>query len=137
MTYEVKMTRMGVEENGKNKKFNETYLVEALTIYEAITKFETYITDFYPDHKTVAIKQTPYNEIKDSEGDGYYYHANTKILTIDERTGAEKKEPYHMLIKAADFDEAKSIYEELVKTWTIDLSLSSIKETKILEYISF
>lgn len=38
MYYEFKLTRMGTDDQGKVKRFNEVYLVEALSIYEAITK---------------------------------------------------------------------------------------------------
>ena len=135
MYYEIKMTRMGNDEQGKQKKFNETYLIEAITIFEAVTKFEKYIQELYPDHTTVAIKQTPFAEILDSDHDGIYYHAKTNIVTIDERTAKESKRPYHMLIKAPDFDNAKARYEKAVDDWTADVSLGVIKETKIIEYI--
>lgn len=136
MYYECKLTRMGTDDQGKVKRFNEVYLVEALSIYEAITRFENTISQYFPEHEVIATKKTAYSEvIIDGSGDKYY-RVKMNILTLNERTGAEEKTAKHILIAADDLDAAKAKYEEMLKTWMADVALESISETKIVDYFN-
>lgn len=135
MFYEAQISRHGLDENGKEKKFNEKYLVDALSIIEAITRFEECISEYYPEHETKSVKRTNYTEVltEDSE-DERYFHTVYNTITIDEVSGKEKKCPVAVLIQASDFDIAKQKYEEMIKGYIVDVELVKLTETKILEY---
>lgn len=126
---------MGVDENGKDKKFTEKYLTEGLSIMEALTRFESGISEYYPEHETKAIKRTNYSEVLTEDGeDERYFHTVYNTVTLDEATGKEKKCAVAVLIKASTFDIAKQKYEEMIRGYVVDVELVKLTETKILEF---
>lgn len=134
MYYEATMTRMGHDENGKDKKFTEKYLVDGLSIVEALARFEVSISVLYPDHATKAIKRVGYSEVlTDENADTRYFHVTYNTIVPDE-TGKDKKTAVAILIQANDFDDAKAKYAEAVKGYMVDVELVKLTETKILEY---
>lgn len=136
MNYEVKMSRMGLDENGKDKKFTETYLVSAMTVLEAVTLFEEYITPFYKEHTTLGVKLTKYSEVCLTEDGNYkFFSAKYCFVTIDETTGREKKTTNVILIQASDYDAAKEHFEKMSSGWLIDVELKTLGETAIIDYI--
>lgn len=135
MFYEAQISRHGFDENGKEKKFNEKYLVDALSITEAINRFEECISKYYPEHETKSIKRTNYSEVLTEDGeDERYFHTTYNTVVIDEVSGKEKKCPVAVLIQASTFDIAKQKYEEMIKDYMVDVELIKLTETKILEY---
>lgn len=135
MYYEVVMQRYGVDENGKDKKFTEKYLIESLSILEAITRFEEAISAFYPEHETKSVKRTNYTEvITEENADNRYFHITYNVITIDETSGKERKNPVAILIQSDTFDDAKSKYAEFIKGYLTDIELVKLTETKILDY---
>lgn len=134
MYYETTLSRMGYDENGKEKRFTEKYLIEALSVLEATTRFEEAISTLYPEHETKAIKRTSYSEVITEDGeDERYFHTVYNTITIDE-SGKEKKTAVAVLIQASTFDIAKQKYEEMIKSYVVDVELVKLTETKILEY---
>lgn len=135
MYYEATMTRMGYDENGKDKKFTEKYLVDGLSIMEALTRFEESISPLYEDHDTKAIKRVSYSEVlTDPNADTRYFHVTYNTIVPNEVTGKDKKTAVAVLIQANDFDDAKAKYAELISGWVVDVELVKLTETKILEY---
>lgn len=134
MYYEATMTRMGYDENGKDKKFTEKYLVDGLSIVEALARFEESISVLYPYHGTKAIKRVGYSEvITDENADTRYFHVTYNTIIPDDK-GKDKKTAVAILIQANDFDDAKAKYAEAVKGYMVDVELVKLTETKILEY---
>lgn len=137
MFYEAQISRIGVDENGKEKKFNEKYLTDALSIAEAVTRFESEISILYPEHETRSIKRVGYSEVlTDENADNRYFHVTYNTIVPDEK-GKDKKTAVAILIQANDFDEAKSKYAEAVKGYMVDVELVKLTETKILEYFPY
>lgn len=135
MYYEATMTRMGYEDNGKDKKFTEKYLVDGLSVLDAVTRFEESISVLCPDHETKAIKRVGYSEvITDENADSRYFHVTYNTIVPNEVTGKDKKTAVAALIQANDFDDAKAKYADLIKGWVVDVELVKLTETKILEY---
>lgn len=135
MYYESIIQRNGVDENGKEKRFTEKYLTEGLSLVEALARFEESISDFYPDHETKSIKRTNYSEVVTEDGeDERYFNTVYNVITFDEASGKEKKTAVAVLIQASTFDIAKAKYEELIKSYVVDVELVKLTETKILEY---
>lgn len=135
MYYEAQISRVEIDNNGKEKKFNEKYLVDALSIVEALARFETEISVLYPDHETKSIKSAAYAEVLDDESaDARYFQATYSAIFFDETTGKEKKSQESVLIQADDFDGAKAKFAEFVKGSLVDVELVMLTETKILDY---
>ncbi|MBD5381994.1 DUF4494 family protein [Clavibacter sp.] len=137
MFYEITIQRQGHDDGGKEKKFTEKYLIEALSITEATIRFEEEISEFFPDHETKSVKRINYSEVlTDDDEDNRYFHAVYNVITPDERTGKERKSAVSALIQASTFDVAKYKYEEMIRGYLADVELVKITETKILDYFS-
>lgn len=134
MYYEAIMTRFDLDDQGKAKKITERFLLDALSITEAVTRFESEISALYPDHDTKAVRRTGYSEvITDESADDRYFHATYNTYIPDEK-GKEKKTAVSILIQADSIDDAKRKYDEIEKSYCTDIELVKIAETKIIEY---
>lgn len=135
MYFEAIMTRMGLDDSGKEKKFTEKYLVDALSVLEATTRFESEISALYPEHETKSVKRTAYSDVlTDENADTRYFHTTYNTITVDEVTAKEKKSAVAILIQANDFDDAKAKYENAVKGYLVDVELVKLTESKILDF---
>lgn len=135
MLYELTTHREGIDDNGKNKKFTESYIVDATCVTDAVNILEKNIIPLYPEHEITAVKKSKYSEvITDASAENKYYMAKYYVLTIDERTGADKKTASNILIQADDYDAAKAKYAEMEKQWLADIELACISDTKFIEY---
>jgi len=134
--FEVKIQYNALDENGKDHKFTENYLVDAVNFGDAETKTIENHCRFIPGDYTIAsVKRSNIVEIFDfPEGGEKWFKARVLFVTIGEN-GKEKKEPNHMLIEADDIKEARERLEEKMEGTTIDVEVVKIEETTILEVI--
>ena len=57
------------------------------------------------------------------------------MITIDEKTDKQKKTPMFLLVRADNINEArKAVDDEYMKGTMIDYEISSVVETKIVEF---
>ena len=122
-----------IQENGKVKKVNEPYLVDALSFTEAESRFIEEITPFISGEFTVTVaKRTKIAEIFNLGAERYYL-AKVAFITIDERTAAEKRSISQILVGASDFKEAYDNFLEGMKGTMADFELVSLAETPIMD----
>ena len=124
-------------EDGSQKKVTEYYLVDALSFTEA----EARITDemqplISGEFKVESLKRAKLSETFFSAGDKYY-KVKVSYITLDERTGREKKTPAYMLVQASTIDEAKSRFAEGMKGTMADYVVESITETKVVDVFPY
>ena len=121
-------------ENGLAKRVTETYLVEAVSYTEAEARFIDRTSPFMTGEWAVSdIKKAHFREVFD-KGDGdRYYAVKVNIVTLDERSGAEKRSPARSLVKASDLKEAIKAFEEGMRGTIADHEMVSVSETKILD----
>lgn len=121
-------------ENGMQKKVTEPYLVDALSFTEAEARIIEEIRPFITGEFTVTdIKRARLSEIFFNEYGDKYYKVKINYITLDERTGREKKTPTYMLVQASTIDDAKAWLEDGMKGTLSDYVVESIKETKIMD----
>lgn len=137
MFYEIKLVRYDLDNNGKEKKFTESYIVKAQLIFEALTKFEKDILKKYPEHEIISVKKLAYSDVLYARTENPYYRVKFNTVTIDDKTGKDKREPDFILIQAGDIDGAKASYERYIENWVIDTVLESVSETKIVDYYNY
>lgn len=132
--FECKVRYDKMQENGAVKKVNEPYMVDALTFTEAEARIIKEITPFISgDFSISAVKKTKIAEIFFDESGDKYYTVKYNIVTLDEKTGAEKKSSVLALQQAADFDEALANFRENMKETIMDYEIASITETQIMD----
>lgn len=136
MFFEVRIRYEKTMENGQNKKVNEPYLVDALSFTEAEARIINEITPFISgDFKVKAVKEANFSEIffSNEESADTYFKARLAYVTLDERSGAEKKTYTNVLVKAADLRDAVKKLDEGMKGTMADHKIISIAETKIMD----
>lgn len=116
--FECKVRYDKTMENGMQKKVTEPYLVDALSFTEAEARIIEEITPFISGEFTVSnIKRANYSELFFSEDDDAdkWFACKLEFVTIDERTGVEKKTKTNVLVQAADLRDAMAKLTEGMK----------------------
>ena len=134
--FECKIRYEKVMENGLNKKVTEPYLVDALSFTEAESRIIEEMTPFISGEFTVSdIKRAHYSELffcEDDEADRWF-KCKLYFITIDEKSGAEKKTATSMLVQAADLRDAVKKLDEGMKGSMADYSIAAVAETNIMD----
>lgn len=127
-----------VLDNGMEKKVTEYYLVDAMSFTEAEARSIEEMTPFISgEFKVESLKREKLSEaFFHAEGDKYY-KVKINYITLDERTGREKKTPAYMLVQASTIDEAKERFTEGMKGTLSVYVVESIKETKIVDVFPY
>jgi hypothetical protein len=125
-------------ENGMQKKVTEPYLVDALSFTEAETRIIEEIRPFVSGEFVVTdIKRARLSEIFFNENGDRFYLVKVFFVTVDEKSGAEKKTTARMLAQASDFKEAVAVFEEGMKGTMADYTIASVTETSLVDIFPF
>lgn len=139
MLYECGVRYERTMENGMTKKVTELYLVDALSFAEAegriTNEMEPYISG---DFDVVTIKRTNISEIVEglSTADKWF-KAKLMCITIDEKTGKEKKQAVHFIVRASDINNAHICVVEHMKGSVMDYEIATLDETKIMDLFRY
>lgn len=123
-----------MRENGVVKKTTESYLVDALSFTEAEARIIEEQTPFMSGDFTVsAVKKSKVAEIyRDASGDKWY-RCKLMFITIDEKSGAEKRSASIIMVQAIDFRNALKNLLDCMKSTMSDFEIAEIAETKIMD----
>ncbi|MBP7181178.1 MAG: hypothetical protein BWZ06_00950 [Bacteroidetes bacterium ADurb.BinA261] len=136
--FECKVRYDKMLETGMQKTVTEPYLVDALSFTEAEGRIIEEIKPYISGEFTIAdIKRVKYAEtFFNAEGDRYF---KTKLyfLTLDEKSGSEKKTAVNMLVQASTLREAVDIVETEMKKTMIDYEFASVAETAIMDVFPY
>ena len=134
--YEVKIQYQKMQEDGKEKKVTEQYVVEALSFTEAesriIEEMPPYISG---EFDVVSEKIAPYNEIflSDRTDDDKWFISKVGFITLDERTDKEKKQTFRYLVQAATSELALDYTKEMFSHGMSDYSIEAVQDTPTLD----
>ena len=132
--FECKVRYDKMQENGTVKKVNEPYLVDALTFTEAEARIMEEMKPFISgDFSISAVKKTKISEIFFDETGDKYYMVKYNIITLDEKSGVEKRVAVFTLVQAADFDTALVNFRDGMKGTLADFEIASIAETPLMD----
>jgi hypothetical protein len=125
-------------ENGLVKKVTEQYLVDALSFTEAEARITKELEPYISGEFTVsAINRYPLDELfLDGDGDRYY-KAKLAFITLNEKTGKERRTSFNMLSRASDIQQAKDVIVEGMKGSLSDYEIVEVRETQILEVFRY
>lgn len=138
--YEVKARLEKTLENGMVKKVKEPYLFDALSFSEAEARAVEELTPFTSgEFEVTDIKRTFYEELfpSDKEAADKWYAVRINFMTLDERTGKERKTKAEYLVQAADINDARICFNEAMKQTLADYETVSIKETPIMDVFPY
>lgn len=136
--FECKVKYEKTLENGMQKKVSEPYLVDALSFTEAEARIIKEITPFITGEFSVAnIKRANFSELFFDETGDKWYKCKVNFITLDEKSGAEKKTASYLLAQAPDFAKALGNLLEGMKGTMADYEISSINETAIMDIFPY
>lgn len=118
------------------KKVTESYLVDSLSFTEAESRIIEEITPFISGEFTVAdIKRANYSEMfsSDEEASDRFFKCKLAFITLDEKSGSEKRTTNEVLVQAADLRDAVKKLDEAMKGTMADYSIVSVSETPIMD----
>lgn len=122
--------------NGMSKKVTEPYLVDAMSFTEAEARIIEEMMPFITGEFTVSdIKRANYSELFpcDEESADRWFKCKLIFITLDEKSGAEKKTSTQILVQAADLRDAVKKLDEGMKGTMADYQIASIAETSIMD----
>lgn len=132
--FECKVRYDRMQENGAVKKVNEPYLVDALSFTEAEARIIEAMTPYISGEFSIsAVKKTKIAEIFYDETGDKYYMVKYNIITLDEKSGTEKKSAVFTIVQAADFASALENFNEGMKGTMADFEVVSIAETPVMD----
>lgn len=121
-------------ENGVHKKVTEPYLVDALSYTEAEARFIEEIRPYITGEFTISdIKRARVSDIFFDENGDRFYRVKLAYITLDEKTGAEKKTNVQMFVQASYFNHAVEVLENGMKGTLADYVIVSVAETDIMD----
>lgn len=125
-----------VMENGMQKKVTEPYLVDALSFTEAEARIIEEMTPFISGEFTVAdISRANFSEIFPSEEESAdrWFKCKLVFITLDEKSGVEKKTSTYVLVQAATTEDATTKLNEGMKGTMADYQIASVAETPLMD----
>ena len=138
--FECKIRYEKTLENGVNKKVTEPYLVDALSFTEAEARIIEEMTPFISGEFTVSdIKRANYSELffSEEEAADRWFKCKLAFITLDEKSGAEKKTSTNVLVQAADLRDAVKKLDKGMEGSMVDYVISAISETAIIDVYPF
>ena len=136
--FECKVSYDKTLENGMQKKVTEPYLVDALSFTEAEARIIEEIRPYISGEFAVAgIRRARISEIFFNENGDRYFRFKINFITLDEKSGAEKKTACTMLAQACTLKEAIEELEKGMKGSMADYEISSVCETPIMDIFTF
>lgn len=127
-------------ENGMIKKVTEPYLVDALSFTEAEARIIEEMTPYISGEFTVSdIKRANYSELffSDDVSADRWFKCKLTFITLDEKSGAEKKTSTNVLVQASDLRDAVKKLDEGMKGSMADYIISSMAETAIMDVYEY
>lgn len=136
--FECKVSYEKMMENGVQKKVTEPYIVDALSFTEAEARITEELKPYISGEFTIAdIKRARLAELFFNPTGDRYYKFKVNFITLDEKSGAEKKTSVQMLAQALNIEEAIDVLKEGMKGTMADYVIASVTETMIMDVFPF
>jgi hypothetical protein len=134
-------------EDGLTKKVTETYVVNADSFTEAekciIREMKQYISG---EFDVAEIDRAVFREVlfmgrdeleQKKDADVHWYKCKVQFITIDERSGKEKKTSVHLLVEGCGIENAKKNIDKQMSSTMADYHIAAVSETSIIDVFGF
>ena len=129
-----------MQEDGMQKKVTESYVIDAVSFTEAEERITEEMSAYISGEFEVKdISLAPFGEIFFYEklSADRYYKAKLAFITIDEKSGNEKRQNVTYLVHAENFNQAVNNIDEVMGGTMIDYEIISIAETQIMDVFEY
>lgn len=123
-------------QDGGLKPVNEPYLVEAINFTEAerriIEEMKPYLSG---EFDVTNIAKAHYAELFETVDDSAdrWFRVKLSFITLDEKSGKEKKQSHNVLVQASDLRDAIKRLDEGMKGSMMDYTISAVTETPLVD----
>ena len=134
--FEAKVKYMIVSEDGKEKKVNEAYLLDAMSYTEAESRITREMESVVSgDYYISSLKKSNITEVVPSEDetDDRWYKAKVAIIDADEVSGKEKSSFQYYLVAASDIKRALENLEKSLSTFVVPYEIASLADTTFMD----
>ncbi len=138
--FECKVKYEKTQEDGSVKKVNEPYLVDAVTFTDAEKRITEEMQPLVSGEFEISdIKKVRYAELFEdsSESADRWFKAKLIFITLDEKSGKERKSSQQVLIQAADIPGAITRLQEGMNDSMLDYTIASVIETQIMDVFRY
>ena len=138
--FECKIKYDKAMENGMDKAVTEAYIVDALSFTEAEARIIEEVTPFMNGEFTVQdIKRQKFSEIFTStkSSDDKWFKLKLTFISLDEKSGKEKKTSSLVLVQAGDIRAAIKNCDEGMKGGMADYVIASAVETAYMDVYQY
>jgi len=138
--FEAKVKYMKVNEDGREKKVNEAYLLDAMSYTEAESRImhemESVISG---DYYISSLKKSNITELvpSEDENDDRWYKAKVNIIDADEVSGKEKSTGQYYLVAASDTKRALENLNKSLSTFVVSCEVVSISDTQFIDVFPY
>ena len=121
-------------DTGAIKSVTEPYLVDALSFTEAEARITKEMEPFVSGELAVtAVRKVRFEDVLYHEGGDRWYKVKINMITIDEKTGAEKRSASFSLVQASEFKLALDYFLEAMKSVLFDFEIVNITEMAYID----
>ena len=135
VSYERQADSMGM------KKVSESYLVDALSFTEAEKRIIKEVRPFVSvgELEVVNIRRARIAELflNDEAEDDRYFRAKVNFITVDEKSGSEKKTSATMIVKSDSLPNAVTELKAQLDSQMASYEIASVTDTQILDVFQY
>ena len=135
VSYERQADSMGM------KKVSESYLVDALSFTEAEERIIKEIRPFVSvgELEVVNIRRARIAELflNDEAEDDRYFRAKVNFITVDEKSGSEKKTSATMIVKSDSLPNAVTELKAQLDSQMASYEIAAVSDTQILDVFQY
>lgn len=135
--FECKVRYEKMMENGSAKRVTEPYLVGAENFTDAEARITEEMLPFVSQGEFVIsdIKRAKYAELflTAEESADRYFKCKVIFITLDEKSGNEKKTASQMLVQASTLEDAVNRLKEGMKNTLADYTIGAVTETPLMD----
>ena len=136
--FETKAKYVKTDQDSRERKVSETYLIDAVNCTEAETRARQLILEQIRGESVVTkISQSNIIEIFPSESGEYWWKAKVSLITIDEKAGKEKKVNNYFLVSADTLKEAERNLSEGLSYVLVPYHVESISLSSIVDVLPY
>ncbi len=139
--FECKVRCEKTQEDGSVRRVVEPYLVEALTYTEAEARFtaELQTIALGGEAEILDIKKARISELFESNdgNDDRWFRAKLAFITLDEKTGQEKRSVQTLMVQAQDLRIAVKNIDNAMRGTMGDYVITNVSETNILDVFRY
>ena len=126
--------------DGMKKKVTEKYLVDALSFSEAEVRIVEQMAPLISGGMRVvteAIANVAEVFANNKEEADTWYKLKVAFITLNEKTGKEKKEYKNMLVQSTSTNDAEKDLQVFMKGTLADYRIEKVEETKLMDVLFY